>query len=77
MENENLRFKCDMCGKLTAGRIPRRGDGSGRYPRKHKVNGEVCLGSFDGAVWVLAQKVKGQFVEIEKTKRDRRLYGNS
>lgn len=51
------RFKCAVCGKLTAGRMPRihsrhEGDTSARWPRWHAVNGKVCDGNFKEAEWV-------------------------
>lgn len=57
------RFRCVVCGLLTAGRMPvddgelgaRRGlpgDGSARYPRRHDVKGERCPGSRRDADWV-------------------------
>ena len=50
------RFRCVVCGKVTAGRIGQdggfRGDGSHRYPRKHRVDGEVCPGVVQDAEWV-------------------------
>jgi len=63
-----IRFRCVVCGKLTAGRLPRlpwnkgeivRGEMSYRYntdvrfPRKHKdASGKTCPGSFRDAEWV-------------------------
>ena len=61
-----LMYKCEICGKLTTGRKPRGGDGSGRYPRKHKIAGERCLGSFSAAEWVDAEYVDGQYVEVRR-----------
>jgi hypothetical protein len=57
MPANETRFRCDECGKLTAGRIGRegglRGDRSGRYPRRHNgPGGNVCPGVFREAVWV-------------------------
>ena len=52
------RFKCVVCGKLTAGRLPREhgrfyGDGTFRYPRRHKgADGKECRGVWDEAEWV-------------------------
>lgn len=52
-------FRCVVCGKLTkGGRLPnagwgRKGDGTFRYPRRHKqLDGERCKGSFIDADWV-------------------------
>lgn len=59
------RFRCIKCGKLTAGRVPReawhRGDGSGRLPRRHYVNGKLCEGVYHEAEWV----------EVPRAARDR------
>ena len=47
------KFKCVVCGKLTAGRAPRGGDGTLRYPRKHKdKGGQPCPGNWLEAKWV-------------------------
>jgi hypothetical protein len=52
------RFRCVVCGKMTAGRLPRDGrhfpgDGSGRYPRRHKgVDGKPCKGNIELVDWV-------------------------
>lgn len=39
------RFRCAVCGALTAGRVPRGGDGTLRYPRRHSRDGEPCPGN--------------------------------
>ena len=55
---KKTRFRCIVCGKLTAGRLPRAsrhnvGDGTLHYPRRHKrADGKVCPGSFRYAEWV-------------------------
>jgi hypothetical protein len=51
------RFKCVVCGKLTAGRMPREGrlvgDTSARFPRRHKgPDGKPCPGNIEDAEWV-------------------------
>ncbi len=46
------QFKCARCGKVTSGRQPRRGDGSLVYPRRHRIAGKLCEGSFEEAQWV-------------------------
>lgn len=58
-EYAKTRYKCVECGKLTAGRLPvnphnhrERGDGTARFPKKHKVNGKLCLGVFKEAEWI-------------------------
>lgn len=49
-------FKCVVCGKLTTGRIPKRGKEYGdltvRFPRRHKVNGRPCPGNIKEAEWI-------------------------
>jgi len=53
---KTTRFKCAVCGKLTAGRVPRDGrhvgDGTFRFPRRHRVGGEACPGNIVEAEWV-------------------------
>ncbi len=52
------RFKCTICGKLTAGRISRdrrySGDTTARFPRRHKDNstGVMCCGNIIEAEWI-------------------------
>lgn len=47
------RFECVVCGKLTAGCIPARGDGTFRYPRRHNgKDGKPCPGNGREAEWV-------------------------
>jgi hypothetical protein len=51
-------FKCAVCGKITAGRMPKnhsrhQGDTSGRFPRRHKgKDGKPCAGNIEEAEWV-------------------------
>lgn len=47
-----MHFKCVICGKLTAGRLSKGGDGTFYYPRKHKYDGKLCPGSFHEAEWI-------------------------
>lgn len=47
-----LKFKCPVCGKLTAGRIPKGGDGSFYYPRRHNFGASPCPGNIQEAEWV-------------------------
>lgn len=49
LTDRQIRYECRACGKLTAGRRPRGGDGSLMFPRRHSVDGDVCPGSFDEA----------------------------
>ena len=50
------RFKCVVCGKLTAGRKPKAswepGDTTARFPRRHDVDGKPCSGNIEEAEWV-------------------------
>lgn len=46
------KFKCPVCGKITSGRIPKDGDLSGRFPRRHNNNGKPCIGNILPAIWV-------------------------
>lgn len=53
------RFKCTVCGKLTAGKMPNPGAGwgpadtSARFPRKHRdKKGKVCKGVYRFAEWI-------------------------
>lgn len=44
-----MKVKCSVCGKITAGRLPRAsrhdmGDGSYWFPRRHKCAGDVKEG---------------------------------
>jgi len=44
-----MKVKCSVCGKITAGRLPRRtrhdiGDGTFWYPRRHKCVGDIQEG---------------------------------
>jgi hypothetical protein len=56
-------FKCVVCGKLTAGRISRGtyfegvGDGSARFPRRHKgLDDKLCAGNIQEVEWVDVDK---------------------
>lgn len=56
-EERRTRFRCTVCGKLGAGRMPRegkvKGDGSARFPRRHKgPSGRLCPGVHIEAEWV-------------------------
>lgn len=51
------RFRCPVCLRLTAGRIPRErgasGDKSFRFPRRHHdANGQPCPGNVQEAEWI-------------------------
>ena len=52
------RFKCAVCGKLTAGKIPLpaggyHADKSERWPRMHRLaEGKPCPGVYVFAEWV-------------------------
>jgi hypothetical protein len=46
-------FKCVVCGKITSGRVPRKGDGSFRFPRRHNSEDrKPCVGNIEEAEWV-------------------------
>jgi hypothetical protein len=51
-----MRYQCMVCGKMTAGRKPRRGDLSEIYPRVHaaagKPKGTICDGTYSYSRWV-------------------------
>ena len=57
------RYKCVRCGKLTAGRKPKGGDGTFIYPRIHRLpsvvntgkRGVLCPGNWEEAEWVEAR----------------------
>lgn len=45
------RFRCAVCGKPTAGRLPRGGDGTFYYPRRHQgPDGKPCEGNYREAL---------------------------
>jgi hypothetical protein len=50
------KVKCRVCGKITAGRLPRagwiKGDGTFWYPRRHKVNGVDCPGNIQEGILI-------------------------
>lgn len=46
------KFRCKVCGKLTAGSLPRDGDGTARFARRHTRDGETCPGVHEHADWV-------------------------
>lgn len=59
-----LQFRCVVCGKLTAGRLPRTGrhtgDGTYHYPRRHKgKDGKPCPGNIKEAEWIIDGKNEG------------------
>ena len=47
-----LRIRCKVCGWISTGRVPRGGDGSFRYPRLHRVDGQVCGGMVFEGEWL-------------------------
>ena len=51
MRYKNL-FKCRDCDKLTSGRVPKGGDGSFVFPRRHKIKGKDCPGNAKESIWV-------------------------
>ncbi len=48
------RYKCVVCGKLTAGRqTGKHSDRSERFPRRHNgPDGEPCPGNIEFAEWI-------------------------
>ena len=68
------RFKCAICGKLTAGRLPRSGkyvgDGTFRYPRRHYINGQPCPGNIIEAEWI-------DMIEVKTNKAMEKTYGSN
>ena len=62
MKTRKTRFKCVLCGKITAGRIPRNGDKSMRVPRRHNANGKPCPGTVEEAKWVEEDEI-GNFID--------------
>ena len=62
MKTRKTRFKCVLCGKITAGRIPRNGDKSMRFPRRHNANGKPCPGNVEEAKWVEEDEI-GNFID--------------
>lgn len=50
------KVQCAVCGKVTAGRLPRigkhKGDGTFFYPRRHKVNGKDCPGNIQEGIMI-------------------------
>lgn len=59
------RFLCVICGKMSTGRKPRRGDGSARYPRYHRMEGKPCEGNFYFAEWVDIEIDGGEAVVVK------------
>lgn len=53
-------FVCKACGLATTGRLPRKGDGTEMYPRRHRGDAKirrgklspVCSGVIEWALWV-------------------------
>ena len=57
------RFRCAVCGKLTAGRLPRdgrhTGDGTFWFPRRHDgADGRPCPGNIKEAELVDVERKK-------------------
>ena len=49
----SIRVRCAICGKTSAGRRPRGGDGTFLFPRRHKgPDGEPCDGNVREADWI-------------------------
>jgi hypothetical protein len=58
------RIKCSVCGKITAGRLPRegnyKGDGTFWYPRRHNVDGDFCPGNFEEGIDITFENYKNE-----------------
>lgn len=66
-----LRFRCVVCGKLTDGRLPKGGDGSVYYPRRHNgKDGEPCPGNLQEAEWIEVEKVVYPYYKRKKHERN-------
>jgi hypothetical protein len=53
MGRKTTKFQCVVCGKLTSGRMPKKGDSSARFPRRHNgTNGKPCPGNIEEAKWI-------------------------
>lgn len=63
---KETKFECAYCGKITGGRKPKRGDGTGRYPRKHRADGRICEGTFSPANWVDVENGEIVFRSVER-----------
>lgn len=59
--------KCSVCGKQTAGRVPKGGDGTFMLPRRHKLYGRDCPGNIEEAEWISGYKTKA--IEIYNNRR--------
>jgi len=65
-EKPGVRYRCRVCGKITAGRLPvnphnhrERGDGTFHFPRLHKgSDGQICDGCYEEADCVEAEALK-------------------
>lgn len=52
------KFKCVICGKITAGRQPW-GGSTIIYPRRHKVGGKPCSGNI----------IEAEMIDVEQKPR--------
>lgn len=51
-KSQTPRYNCSICGKPTAGRVPRGGDGTFILPRRHNgPDGQPCRGNIEEVVW--------------------------
>lgn len=55
---KGIRVRCTVCGKISSGRLPRGGDGSTRFPRRHQHRNdfgtmEDCPGEYRDAEWII------------------------
>ena len=65
------RYKCTACGKVTAGRVPKLGDGTAVYPRRHNSGiMKPCPGIYTEAIWVRVEDPKDKkMTRIKNTKK--------
>lgn len=75
LEPTKTVFRCTFCGHISTGRIPRSGrevgDGTCRYPRRHKLGDQVCEGVFREAEWLDVPCSKPVAGDPHPTRRNR------
>jgi cytochrome c5 len=49
---KKIRVICCVCGASISGVVPKNGDGSEWRPRKHRINGEICEGTYMEGLWL-------------------------
>ena len=69
------KFKCAVCGKVTVlGRLPRNGDGTFYFPRRHRANGKPCEGNTQEAQWI--EEDPARMSEYEDVRIECKVCGN-